>query len=70
MATYSSILAWEIPWTEEPGGLQSVGSQRVGHDLEIEQQQKHGEQKEYDIEKINCKIRDTNPTILIPLNVI
>ena len=33
MATHSSILAWEVPWTEEPGRLQSVGSQRVGHDL-------------------------------------
>ena len=33
MATHSSILAWRIPWTEEPGGLQSMGSQRVGHDL-------------------------------------
>jgi len=33
MATHSSILAWEIPWTEEPGGLQSMGSQRVRHDL-------------------------------------
>ena len=32
MATHSSILAWIIPWTEEPGGLQSMGSQRVGHD--------------------------------------
>ena len=32
MATNSSILAWKIPWTEEPGGLQSMGSQRVGHD--------------------------------------
>ena len=32
VATHSSILAWEIPWTEEPGGLQSLGSQRVGHD--------------------------------------
>ena len=32
MATHSSILAWEIPWTEEPGGLLSMGSQRVGHD--------------------------------------
>ena len=32
MATHSSILAWRIPWAEEPGGLQSVGSQRVGHD--------------------------------------
>ena len=31
MGTHSSILAWEIPWTEEPGGLQSMGSQRVGH---------------------------------------
>ena len=30
-ATHSSILAWEIPWTEDPGGLQSMGSQRVGH---------------------------------------
>ena len=32
MATHSSILAWRIPWTEEPDGLQSLGSQRVGHD--------------------------------------
>ena len=32
MATHSSILAWSIPWTEEPGGLQSMGSQRVRHD--------------------------------------
>ena len=33
MATHSSILAWEIPWIEEPARLQSMGSQRVGHDL-------------------------------------
>ena len=32
MATHSSILAWRIPWTEEPGGLQSIGPQRVGQD--------------------------------------
>ena len=32
MATYSGILAWKIPWTEEPGRLQSMGSQRVRHD--------------------------------------
>uniref|UniRef100_A0A8B9WQW8 Uncharacterized protein n=1 Tax=Bos mutus grunniens TaxID=30521 RepID=A0A8B9WQW8_BOSMU len=32
MATHSSTLAWKTPWTEEPGGLQSTGSQRVGHD--------------------------------------
>ena len=31
MATHSSILAWRIPWTEKPSGLQSIGSQRVGH---------------------------------------
>jgi len=32
MATHSSILAWRIPWTEDPGGVQSMGSQRVRHD--------------------------------------
>ena len=32
MATHSSTLAWKVPWTEEPGGLQSMGSQRVGYD--------------------------------------
>ena len=32
IATLSSVLAWRIPWTEEPGGLQAMGSQRVGHD--------------------------------------
>ena len=32
MATHTSILAWRIPWTEEPGALQSIGLQRVGHD--------------------------------------
>ena len=32
MATHSSTIAWKIPWTEEPGRLQSMGSQRVGHD--------------------------------------
>ena len=39
MATHSSILAWEITWTEEPGGLQSMGLQRVGQDLATKQQQ-------------------------------
>ena len=37
MATHSNILAWEIPWTEEPGGLQFMGSQRIGHDLATKQ---------------------------------
>ena len=39
MATHSNILAWEIPLTEEPGRLWSMGLQRVGHDLVTEQQQ-------------------------------
>ena len=39
MATHSSILTWEIPWTEEPGWLQFTGMQRVGHDLVTKQQQ-------------------------------
>ena len=39
MAAHSSILAWEIPWTEEPGGLQSMGSKRVRKDLMTKQQQ-------------------------------
>ena len=34
MATHSSILAWKIPWTEEPGRLQSMGSQRIRHETE------------------------------------
>ena len=39
MATHSSILAWKIPWKEEPGGLQSMESQRIGHNLAAKQQQ-------------------------------
>ena len=38
MATHSSILAWEIPRTEKPGGLQSMGSQEIGYDLATKQQ--------------------------------
>ena len=36
MATHASILAWRIPWTEEPGGLQSIGLQRAGRDRETD----------------------------------
>ena len=38
MAAHSNILAWRIPWTEEPGGLQSMGLQKVEHDLVTKQQ--------------------------------
>ena len=39
MATHSSILAWKNPWTEEPGGLLSMGLKKIGHGLATEQQQ-------------------------------
>ena len=39
MATHANIFAWRIPWTQEPGGLQSMGLQRVGQDLVTKQQQ-------------------------------
>ena len=42
MATHSSVLAWRIPWTEEPGGLQSTGSQGVRHDGAIDTFHFHG----------------------------
>ena len=53
MATHSSILAWRIPWREEPGGLQSMGSQRVGHDMRIKKPTKVNNSKQ------------TNPILLI-----
>ena len=43
METYSSILAWKTPWTEEPGGLQSMGSQRAGHDQVCVLEAMHGD---------------------------
>ena len=46
MATYYCILAWEIPWTEEPGGLQSMGSQRFVHDIATKQQHDYGRNQE------------------------
>ena len=55
MATHSSILAWRIPWTEEPGGLQSMGLQRVGHDRYAHTTQVQAGQKinNYQITKVN-----------------
>ena len=43
LAANSSILAWRVPWTEEPDRLQSMGSQRIGHDLESKQHQAEGQ---------------------------
>ena len=47
MATHFHILAWEIPWTEELGGLQSMGVTRVRHELATKQQQQYLEKKKY-----------------------
>ena len=41
MTTHSSILAWKTPWTEEPDGLQSIGSQRAGHELATKHTRDH-----------------------------
>ena len=70
MATHSSILAWRIPWTEEPGGLQSVGSQRVRHDWAAKQQQgrrnKDGKGGWHQMRKLSHKIAfvSFNPPVL------
>ena len=53
MATHTSILAWKIPWTEDPGRLQSKGLQRVGHTWVTEQQQQ--QQPELSISLMNWK---------------
>ena len=45
-ATHSRILAWEVPWMQEPDGLQSIGSQRAGDNLATKQQHKSGDRKQ------------------------
>ena len=69
MATHSSILAWRIPWTEESGGLQSVGSQRVRHNRATNTSHKYlgTQSNKY---KNRCKIQDTgmNGNMLKPVD--
>ena len=60
MATHSSILSWEIPWTEEPDGLQSMESQRVRHDLATERADTH---KKYDNDRDPETCREMKPKI-------
>ena len=55
MATHSSIIAWKIPWTEEPGSLHSVGSQRVGHDLAAEQEHERETWLQLEVRLLNQK---------------
>ena len=57
MATHSSILAWEIPWTEEPGQLLSMGSQRAGRDLASKQQQQQQQNPQEAVFKSNHVLR-------------
>ena len=62
MATHSSTLAWRIPWTEEPGGLQSMASQRVRHDLFTEREQQGSQYFHRYSENHNCyKIHEILP---------
>ena len=56
VATHSSILAWEIPWTEEPGGLQSMGLQRVRHDLATKQQKTSYLSSSFHCHANNCPV--------------
>ena len=68
MAPHSSPLAWKIPWTAEPGRLQSMGSLRFGQDLAIEQQQ-HGKFSFPDglgVKNLPANARDARDTGLIP----
>ena len=56
VTVHSSTLAWRIPWTEEPGGLQSMGSQRVKHDLATKQKQQYSIMENYLKMKIICTL--------------
>ena len=62
IATHSSILAWEIPWAEEYGGLQSMGLQRVRHNLVAKQQQR----QKYWV-SIRCILRSSGIDIIVNL---
>ena len=59
MATHSSSLVWRIPWTEEPGGLQSMESQKVGHNLATEKQQ-HQYQQQHEFGTCHQDIKNEN----------
>ena len=63
MATDSSILAWEIPWAEEPGGLEFMGSQRVEHSLVTKQQQPGEEGASLEVGVISANKEGSNSSI-------
>ena len=61
MATHSSTLAWKIPWTEEPDKLQSMGAQRVGHDLMAE--------SEEELKRLLMKVKEESEKVGLKLNI-
>ena len=69
MATHSSVLTWEIPWTEEPGGLQPMGSQRVGHNLVTNTLTSFISKVTRIYCRITCKPRDEHTLPPSPLDV-
>ena len=71
MTTHSSILAWKIPWTKEPGGLQSMGSQRVGQNWETEHScSRRGKANTENQEKVFSKSWFASQFILGPSEVL
>ena len=76
MATHSSILAWRIPWTEEPGGLQSTGSHRVGHDwvtwlylLQIHRWHHPYRENEEELRSLLLKVKEESEKVALKLNI-
>ena len=65
MATHSSILDWEITWTEGPGRLQSMGLQRVGHDLLTKEQKNHPHNQGAEL----IKVVTTRISLVLPLDI-
>ena len=68
MATHFGIRAWRIPWTEEPGGLQSMGSQRVGHNLVTEQQLSYILYKICVMKEVKVLVIQSYPTLCDPVD--
>ena len=70
MAIHSSILAWEMPWTEAPGGLQSMGSQRVRHDLvtKTTQQKKEERKRKKKTTQQQQQLISLDKNMLVPVN--
>ena len=68
MATHSNVLAWRIPWTEEPGGLQSMGLQRVGHDSTCTIAQRIKVHRNASIKHMLCRTDGETATLMLSPN--